>query len=261
MWMCMESAPLIARNDPEVARASNDPVHIPVDFVFEIIKSQPGTTLDDLLSLETYEPMHLRIAVARLIESRALTADTSPIEEKKNEIYQARFRKRFPASLLSMGVGTAVAATLFVGVALGVIVRYGGLPLSDPALASTSDSAPVSTAAPRSSGAPAPARGASPSEAPGSQPVPGSEHPATTPPAAEKSPASKIEVKKAYARAAASVRTGPGKEFPSVEFVDAGDELLVVRKEGRWYQLVGDNDDPRWIHDSLVHMAIASLNG
>jgi uncharacterized protein YgiM (DUF1202 family) len=68
-------------------------------------------------------------------------------------------------------------------------------------------------------------------------------------------------VKKAYARAAASVRTGPGKEFPSVEFVDEGDELLVVRKEGRWYQLVGDNDDPRWIHDSLVHMAIASLNG
>jgi uncharacterized protein YgiM (DUF1202 family) len=48
------------------------------------------------------------------------------------------------------------------------------------------------------------------------------------------------------------VRSGPGKEFPSVGFVNEGDELLVVGKVGRWYQLAGDEDDPRWGHDSLV---------
>jgi hypothetical protein len=99
------------------------------------------------------------------------------------------------------------------------------------------------------------------STAPGSRSVPGLEPPAASPPAADENPASRIEVKKAYARGAASVRIGPGKEFPSVGFVGEGDELLVVRKEGRWYQLAGADDDPRWIHDSLVHIAIASMKG
>ena len=256
MWMCMDSAPLVAGRDPEIARASNDPVFIPVDSVFEIVESQPGTTLEDLLSLESFDEMHLRIAVARLIESRALKTESPPIEEK-NEIYQARFRKRFPASLFAIGLRTAVAATIVVGVTLGVFVRYGGLNLTDPALAEPYNRTPISAPAAHRSAAPSSPRAPSSSTAPESESVPASSLAAASSQSAHGDPVSQIEVKKAYARAAGSVRIGPGKEFPSVEYVAEGDELLVVRKQGRWYLLAGDDDGPRWIHDSLVHMAMA----
>ena len=51
MWMCSENAPLSVTDDPVVPEPSNDPAFIPLDFVLKTIESQPGTTLDDLLSL------------------------------------------------------------------------------------------------------------------------------------------------------------------------------------------------------------------
>ena len=60
----------------------------------------------------------------------------------------------------------------------------------------------------------------------------------------------------AYVRSAGCLRSGPGKDYSAIDFVAAGDELLVGQKEGRWYRLVvGDSDDPRWIHESLVRVS------
>ena len=56
--------------------------------MFEIIKSQPGTNLSDLLSLESFDPMHIRIAVARLIESGSFVV-MKPATEQKDSDYRA----------------------------------------------------------------------------------------------------------------------------------------------------------------------------
>jgi hypothetical protein len=72
MWLCRDNDPLIATSHPVVTNWAHDPAYIPVHPVLQMIKFQPGTSLDDLLSLESYNRLYIRIAVARLIESGTL---------------------------------------------------------------------------------------------------------------------------------------------------------------------------------------------
>jgi hypothetical protein len=72
MWQCRDNDPLVATGNALTAMSQNDPAYIPVHPVLQMIRYQPGTCLADLLGLESFDRMYIRIAVARLIESRAL---------------------------------------------------------------------------------------------------------------------------------------------------------------------------------------------
>lgn len=82
MWMCSDTTPLFALDNAAIPQPLDDPGFIPVHSVYQIIRSQPSTSLADLLGLATFEPMHIRIAVARLLESRALTVMKPGANEK-----------------------------------------------------------------------------------------------------------------------------------------------------------------------------------
>lgn len=49
-----------------------------------------------------------------------------------------------------------------------------------------------------------------------------------------------------------NMRTGPGKQYPVIDMVDAGTELLVVSKTGDWHQVKTPSGDFGWIHGSLL---------
>ena len=82
MWICSDYSPLVAEDNAEMPLFADDPVFIPVLPVYNIIKSQPSTCLADLLALGNLTPMHIRIAVARLLESRALTVMNEAAKER-----------------------------------------------------------------------------------------------------------------------------------------------------------------------------------
>jgi hypothetical protein len=73
LWMSSDTVPLAAASDAVAPPAQDDPAAVPVSAVLRLIKAQPGTTISDLLDLESFDEMYVRIAVARLIESRAVT--------------------------------------------------------------------------------------------------------------------------------------------------------------------------------------------
>jgi hypothetical protein len=71
MWMCSDTAPLAAAKHPVLPAMHNDPVPVPVQALFELIESQPGRSLSDL-PLQGFDETLVRVAVARLLESRAV---------------------------------------------------------------------------------------------------------------------------------------------------------------------------------------------
>jgi hypothetical protein len=72
MWMCTDTAPLATANRAVLPAAQDDPVLVPVHAVFQQIESRPGRTIKDLLTLLSFDEMLVRVAVARLLESRAV---------------------------------------------------------------------------------------------------------------------------------------------------------------------------------------------
>jgi hypothetical protein len=97
MWMCADSAPLVAEGKAEIPQHLDDPAFVPIHSVYNVIKSQPSTSLADLLGSGKFDPMPIRIAVARLLESRALTVMKVAAKEKTAPPalkLMGRFRKR-----------------------------------------------------------------------------------------------------------------------------------------------------------------------
>lgn len=103
IWMCRESAPLIATKDPVIPEFPNDRAFIPLHFVFEIVRSQPGTSLSALLRLNRFDRMSLRIAVARLIESGVLEV-MKPASKAKDAPSPSSLMRRISKSLHSVGL-------------------------------------------------------------------------------------------------------------------------------------------------------------
>jgi hypothetical protein len=232
LWTVSDNAQLIATNHPVIPESLNDPVFIPVHPVFQIVKSAPGTSLADLLSsLESFDRMNVRIAVARLIESRTVTVmKPAPATEEKDAPSPAKLMRRIRESLWSAGIQGLAIAILVGGLLLGLTAHDQGLAASVPVVPARVNAASVlAVQAPVFASVPAVA-------APTSANVGGN-------------------AVVLHARSPASVRSGPGKAFRLVEFVAAGDELLVTQRQGPWYRLVSDHDNPRWIHESLVRAA------
>ena len=82
MWMCSDNAPLVADRKAQIPQYPDDPAFVPVQSMYDIIRAGPSNSLADLLGSGNFDPMHIRIAVARLLESRALTVMLVAAKEK-----------------------------------------------------------------------------------------------------------------------------------------------------------------------------------
>jgi hypothetical protein len=99
MWMCSDTVPLEAAYRGVPPAAQDDPVLVPVDAVLQLIKSRPGRSLEDLLTLQSCDEMLVRLAVARLLESRAAVVSKASAKTKVAAPPPPGLLKRFRRSL------------------------------------------------------------------------------------------------------------------------------------------------------------------
>jgi hypothetical protein len=99
MWMCGDTAPLAATSNAMLPAGQDDPVLVPVHAVFQLIQSRPGGNLGDLLTLQNFDEMLVRLAVARLLESRAVAVSKPETRKRVSETPLPRLLRRFRKSL------------------------------------------------------------------------------------------------------------------------------------------------------------------
>jgi hypothetical protein len=99
MWMCSDNAPLAAARHAALPAAQADPVLVPLHAVFQLIESQPGRSLNDLLTLQRFDEMLVRVAVARLLESRAVAVSKEEAKKQVTATSPRRLLRRFRRSL------------------------------------------------------------------------------------------------------------------------------------------------------------------
>lgn len=142
-WMRLQAwephlqAELLATGDRAPPQAPEDAAFIPLAFVLEVVSSRGSATLFDILELGAFDPLKIRIAVARLIEAGALR--TQPTARRSVGLSLRGLLRRIGASLSpSAATGLAVVA-LVAALALGLYPRHLGFAAREPAAASSRD--------------------------------------------------------------------------------------------------------------------------